>query len=113
MRDNISGVILFDETLRQKSSSGITIPELISKSGVLPGIKVDKGAKPLAGSKNEKITEGLDGLKARMEEYHKLGARFAKWRAVLSISADQPSMLSIKANAMARYASISKQIWCL
>tara|TARA_B100000700_G_scaffold330301_1_gene455821 strand:+ start:1753 stop:2757 length:1005 start_codon:yes stop_codon:yes gene_type:complete len=111
MRDNISGVILFDETLRQKSSSGITIPELISKSGVLPGIKVDKGAKPLAGSKNEKITEGLDGLKARMEEYHKLGARFAKWRAVLSISDDQPSMLSIKANAhaLARYASIVQE----
>ena len=110
MRDNISGVILFDETLRQKSVQGLQF-QLISKSGVLPGIKVDKGAKPLAGSKNEKITEGLDGLKARMEEYHKLGARFAKWRAVLSISADQPSMLSIKANAhaLARYASIVQE----
>ena len=77
MKNCISGVILFDETLRQTSSSGISIPELIKKSGSIPGIKVDKGAKLLAGSDKEKVTEGLDGLRARMEEYYKLGARFA------------------------------------
>ena len=91
MKKCISGVILFDETLRQTSSSGLSIPELIKKSGSIPGIKVDKGAKLLAGSNNEKVTEGLDGLRERMEEYYKLGARFAKWRAVYSIASKHPS----------------------
>ena len=91
MKTSISGVILFEETLRQTSSSGVSIPELIKKSGSIPGIKVDKGAKILAGSNKEKVTEGLDGLRERMEEYYKLGARFAKWRAVYSISSDHPS----------------------
>ena len=108
MKTSISGVILFDETLRQTSSSGITIPELIQKNGSIPGIKVDKGAKLLAGSDNEKVTEGLDGLRERMEEYYKLGARFAKWRAVYSISSKHPSEQCIKTNAhaLARYAAI-------
>ena len=91
MKSNISGVILFKETLKQTSSKGLTIPELIKKNGSIPGIKVDKGAKQLAGSQNEKITEGLDGLRERMAEYYKLGARFAKWRAIYSISSSQPS----------------------
>ena len=108
MKTNISGVILFDETLRQTSNSGISIPELIKKSGSIPGIKVDKGLNLLAGSEKEKITEGLDGLRGRMEEYYKLGARFAKWRAVYSISSNHPSEQSIKSNAhaLARYAAI-------
>tara|TARA_Y100001970_G_scaffold225106_1_gene277813 strand:- start:3117 stop:4133 length:1017 start_codon:yes stop_codon:yes gene_type:complete len=111
MKTSISGVILFDETIRQISSKGITIPELIKKSGSIPGIKVDKGAKLLAGSKEEKITEGLDGLRSRMEEYYKLGARFAKWRAVYSIGQGYPSKQSIKSNAhaLARYAAIVQE----
>ena len=111
MKSCISGVILFDETLRQTSNSGISIPDLIKKNGSIPGIKVDKGAKLLAGSNNEKITEGLDGLRGRMEEYYKLGARFAKWRAVYSISSDLPSKQCIKSNAhsLARYAAIVQE----
>ena len=111
MKSCISGVILFDETLRQTSSSGISIPDLIKENGSIPGIKVDKGAKLLAGSNNEKITEGLDGLRERMEEYYKLGARFAKWRAVYSISSKHPSEQCIKANAhaLARYAAIVQE----
>ncbi len=111
MKNCISGVILFDETLRQISSSGLSIPELIKKSGSIPGIKVDKGAKLLAGSDKEKITEGLDGLRARMEEYYKLGARFAKWRAVYSISSKHPSEQCIKSNAhaLARYAALVQE----
>jgi len=111
MKTSISGVILFDETLRQTSSSGISIPELIKKSGSIPGIKVDKGAKLLAGSDKEKITEGLDGLRGRMEEYYKLGARFAKWRAVYSITSEHPSQQCIKSNAhaLARYAAIVQE----
>tara|TARA_Y100000817_G_C16791594_1_gene515372 strand:+ start:53 stop:1069 length:1017 start_codon:yes stop_codon:yes gene_type:complete len=111
MKTSISGVILFDETLRQNSSKGIPIPELIKKSGSIPGIKVDKGAKLLAGSNKEKITEGLDGLRGRMEEYYRLGARFAKWRAVYSISSKDPSEQCIKSNAhaLARYAAIVQE----
>ena len=111
MKKCISGVILFDETLRQTSSSGLSIPELIKKSGSIPGIKVDKGAKLLAGSNNEKVTEGLDGLRDRMEEYYKLGARFAKWRAVYSIASQHPSEQCIKSNAhaLARYAAIVQE----
>ena len=86
MKNYIGGVILFDETIRQRTSLGPTIPELISKHGAIPGIKVDKGAKPLAGSSEETITEGLDGLRDRLAEYFKLGARFTKWRAVYKIS---------------------------
>ena len=111
MKKCISGVILFDETLRQTASSGLSIPELIKKSGSIPGIKVDKGAKLLAGSNNEKVTEGLDGLRDRMEEYYKLGARFAKWRAVYSIASKHPSEQCIKSNAhaLARYAAIVQE----
>ena len=111
MKTCISGVILFDETIRQTSSSGISIPELIKKKGSIPGIKVDKGAKLLAGSDKEKVTEGLDGLRERMEEYYKLGARFAKWRAVYSISSKHPSKQCIKANAhaLARYAALVQE----
>ncbi len=111
MKTCISGVILFDETLRQTSSSGISIPKLIEKSGSIPGIKVDKGAKLLANSDKEKVTEGLDGLRERMEEYFKLGARFAKWRAVYSISNKHPSEQSIYSNAhaLARYAALVQE----
>ena len=111
MKNFISGVILFDETLRQTASNGLSIPELIKKSGSIPGIKVDKGAKILSGSDKEKITEGLDGLRERMEEYYKLGARFAKWRAVYSISSKNPSEQCIKSNAhaLARYAALVQE----
>ena len=111
MKTSISGVILFDETIRQTTNSGDSIPELIKKSGSIPGIKVDKGAKLLAGSDDEKVTEGLDGLRDRMTEYYKLGARFAKWRAVYSISSKYPSEQCIKSNAhaLARYAAIVQE----
>ncbi len=111
MKDYIGGVILFDETIRQKSTFGSTIPELISKHGAIPGIKVDKGAKPLAGSKNETITEGLDGLRERLREYYDLGSRFTKWRAVYKIFDNFPSSQSIKSNAhaLARYASLVQE----
>ena len=111
MKDHIGGVILFDETIRQKTSFGHTIPELISKHGAIPGIKVDKGAKPLAGSAEETITEGLDGLRDRLAEYFKLGARFTKWRAVYKIGKNYPSIQSIKSNAhaLARYAALVQE----
>ena len=111
MKDCIGGVILFDETIRQKTTIGLTIPELISKHGAVPGIKVDKGAKPLAGSSDETITEGLDGLRERLKEYYSLGARFTKWRAVYKISNKFPSAQSIKSNAhaLARYAALVQE----
>ena len=111
MKDFIGGVILFDETIRQKTSLGPSIPELISKHGAVPGIKVDKGAKPLAGSSDETITEGLDGLRERLKEYYDLGARFTKWRAVYKITENFPSSQSIKSNAhaLARYASLVQE----
>jgi len=111
MKNYISGVILYDETIKQKTSSGKTIPELIESSGSIPGIKVDTGAKKLAGSPEEKITEGLDGLRERLAEYYKLGARFTKWRAVYNISDRFPSELSIKSNAhaLARYAALAQE----
>ena len=111
MKDYIGGVILFDETIRQKTNLGPTIPELISKHGAIPGIKVDKGAKPLAGSNNETITEGLDGLRDRLKEYYDLGARFTKWRAVYKITGKFPSSQSIKSNAhaLARYAALVQE----
>ena len=111
MKDYIGGVILFDETIRQKTTLGPTIPELIIKQGALPGIKVDKGAKPLAGSNKETVTEGLDGLRERLKEYYDLGARFTKWRAVYKISEKYPSSQSIKSNAhaLARYAALVQE----
>ena len=111
MKNYIGGVILFDETIRQKTKIGPTIPELISKQGAIPGIKVDKGAKPLAGSLDETITEGLDGLRDRLKEYYQLGARFTKWRAVYKINSSYPSSQSIKSNAqaLARYAALVQE----
>ena len=111
MKDYIGGVILFDETIRQKTTLGLSIPELISKHGAVPGIKVDKGAKPLAGSSDETVTEGLDGLRERLKEYYDLGARFTKWRAVYKISDKFPSIQSIKSNAhaLARYAALVQE----
>src|SRR5919206_1738518 len=87
----ISGVILFDETIRQSSADGTPFPKLLEQRGIIPGIKIDKGAKPLANAPGETITEGLDGLRARLEEYRELGARFAKWRATYSIADHIPS----------------------
>ena len=111
MKSCIGGVILYDETIKQSSSSGKKIPELISDSNAVPGIKVDTGAKVLAGSSEEKITEGLDGLRERLKEYYKLGARFTKWRAVYTISKSYPSKLSIisNAHALARYAALAQE----
>ena len=106
MKNHIGGVILYDETIKQKTSSGKSIPDLIKSFGSIPGIKVDTGLKKLAGSPEERITEGLDGLGERLEEYYKLGARFTKWRAVYNISEKYPSELAITSNAhtLARYA---------
>lgn len=108
---HISGVILFDETLRQSGKDGVPFPRLLADKGVVPGIKVDKGAKPLAGFSGEKITEGLDGLRERLAEYHQLGARFAKWRAVITIGDGIPSGFAMKANAraLARYAALCQE----
>ncbi|MGH3049530.1 MAG: class I fructose-bisphosphate aldolase, partial [Gaiellaceae bacterium] len=102
----ISGVILYDETIRQSADDGTPFPELLASKGIIPGIKVDQGAKPLALSEGETVTEGLDGLRARLEEYRGLGARFAKWRATYSISDTMPSEYCIwtNAHALARYA---------
>ena len=107
----ISGVILFDETIRQSSADGTPFPKLLDSKGIIPGIKVDTGAKPLALAEGETITEGLDGLRARLEEYHGLGARFAKWRATYSIAADKPSEYCVwtNAHALARYAALCQE----
>ena len=109
--DYISGVIFYDETLRQKTKDGVPFPEYLTKLGIVPGIKVDTGAKPLAGYPDETITEGLDGLRERLAEYHKLGARFAKWRAVIDIGAGIPTRFAIEANAhaLARYAALCQE----
>ena len=111
MKKFIGGVILYDETIKQTTSSKKTIPELISSSGAVPGIKVDTGAKVLAGSPDEKITKGLDGLRERLKEYYKLGARFTKWRGVYIISDKFPSKLSIHSNAhaLAKYSSLVQE----
>jgi fructose-bisphosphate aldolase, class I len=111
MKDFIGGVILYDETINQTSSSKKTIPELISMSDAVAGIKVDTGAKVLAGSIEEKVTEGLDGLRERLQAYYKLGARFTKWRGVYNISDKYPSKLSINANAhaLARYSALVQE----
>ena len=111
MTECIGGVILYDETIKQKSSKKNMIPELISKMGSYPGIKVDTGAKVLSGSPDEKITEGLDGLRERLQEYYQLGAKFTKWRGVYNISKNFPSKLSMhaNANALARYSSLVQE----
>ena len=111
MTEYIGGVILYDETIKQITSKKNKIPELISEMGSVPGIKVDTGAKVLAGSPNEKITEGLDGLRERLKEYYKLGAKFTKWRGVYNISKEYPSKLSIQSNAhaLARYSALVQE----
>ncbi len=110
-QDYISGVIMYDETLRQKTEDGVPFPAYLSQHGMLPGIKVDMGAKPLAGFPGETITEGLDGLRERLAEYYKLGAKFAKWRAVIDIGSEIPSRYAIDANAeaLARYATLCQE----
>ena len=107
----IGGVILFDETIRQKSSTDISFVDVLSQHGILPGIKVDKGTKPLAGFTGEKITEGLDDLRTRLAEYAQLGARFTKWRAVITVSPNMPSdtCLTANAQALARFAALSQE----
>ena len=107
----ISGVILYDETIRQNALDGTPFPKLLESKGIIPGIKVDLGAKPLAGSEGETITEGLDGLRERLAEYYELGARFAKWRATYSITDDLPSDYCIwtNAHALARYAALCQE----
>jgi fructose-bisphosphate aldolase, class I len=109
--DFISGAILFDETLRQQSAGGTPFAEVLVRQGIIPGIKVDKGAKPLARFAGEKITEGLDGLRERLNEYAELGARFSKWRAVIRIGAGIPSRVCLDANAhaLARFAALSQE----
>ncbi|NMN67042.1 fructose-bisphosphate aldolase [Candidatus Pelagibacter ubique] len=111
MKNCIGGVILYDETIKQLTNSNKSIPDLISSAGAVPGIKVDTGAKVLAGSPEEKITEGLDGLRERLKEYYQLGAQFTKWRGVYSISNKYPSKLSIYSNAhaLARYSALVQE----
>ena len=111
MRDCIGGVILYDETINQKSNDGKTIPSIISETGAVPGIKVDTGAKDLANSSDEKITEGLDGLRERLKKYYELGARFTKWRGVYNIGEKYPSKLAISSNAhaLARYSALVQE----
>jgi fructose-bisphosphate aldolase class I len=111
MEDSIGGVILYDETIRQAADDGTPFPELLAAKGAIPGIKVDTGAHDLAGFPGEKVTEGLDGLRARLEEYRELGARFAKWRAVITIGEGIPTDTCIRANAhaLARYAALCQE----
>ena len=111
MSDCIGGVILFDETINQTSNYGKTIPTMISETGAVPGIKVDTGAKDLANSLDEKITEGLDGLRERLKRYYELGARFTKWRGVYSIGEKYPSKIAINSNAhaLARYSALAQE----
>lgn len=111
IEDHISGVILFDETIRQKADDGTPFPELLSNRGIFPGIKVDEGTKPLPGFPGEKLTEGLDGLRERLVEYRALGARFAKWRAVFTISPSTPTHygISVNARSLAMYARMCQE----
>lgn len=111
LNESIGGAILFDETIRQQTKDGIPMAEVLIKAGIIPGIKVDEHAKPMAGFPNEKITEGLDGLRERLAEYKKLGARFAKWRAVITIGNGIPTTQCITANAyaLARYAALCQE----
>ena len=108
---SISGVIMQDETIRQKSSTGIPLAHVLSRQGIVPGIKVDAGAKPLALAPGETVTEGLDGLRDRLAEYRGMGARFAKWRAVIHIGDGRPSAACVSANAhaLARYAALCQE----
>jgi fructose-bisphosphate aldolase class I len=109
--DYVGGVILYDETIRQASDDGTPFPQVLSSKGVVPGIKVDTGANDLAGHPGEKVTDGLDGLRARFAEYHRLGARFSKWRAVITIGDGIPTdaCLHVNAHALARYAALSQE----
>ncbi len=111
LNESIGGAILFDETIRQQSKDGIPLIDVLIKAGIIPGIKVDMGAWAMAGFPNEKITEGLDGLRDRLQEYKKMGARFAKWRAVISIGNDTPTLACIKANmyALSYYAALCQE----
>ena len=111
LSEHISGAILFDETLRQSTKAGVPFAKYLTQNGILPGIKVDKGTHALAGFPGELVTEGLDGLRARLEEYYKLGARFAKWRAVITIGEDMPSgtCIDVNAHALARYAALCQE----
>jgi fructose-bisphosphate aldolase, class I len=111
MKNHISGVILYDETIRQKAKDGTPLVDLIKKAGSIPGIKVDAGAKPMPGFPGETVTEGLDGLRERLAEYYALGARFAKWRAVIDIASGIPTTACIEANAeaLARYAALCQE----
>ena len=111
MRDSIGGVILYDETINQRSNDEKTIPAKISETGAVPGIKVDTGAKDLANSLDEKVTEGLDGLRERLKKYYELGARFTKWRGVYNIGKNYPSKLAISSNAhaLARYSALVQE----
>jgi fructose-bisphosphate aldolase, class I len=109
--EHISGVILYDETIRQSAADGTPFPTLLERQGIISGIKVDAGAKPLAGSPDETVTEGLDGLRERLEEYRELGARFTKWRAVITIGDDIPTLycIHVNAHALGRYAALSQE----
>ena len=111
VNEYLSGAILFDETLRQKTRDGVPFPKYMADHGMIPGIKVDKGTVPLAGFPGELVTDGLDGLRERLKEYYKLGARFAKWRAVITIGEDIPSGTCIESNthALARYAALCQE----
>ena len=111
LSDHISGAILYDETLRQSTKDGVPFAKYMAANGIIPGIKVDKGTHPLAGCQGEVVTEGLDGLRDRLKEYYALGARFAKWRAVINIGDDIPSGTCIEANAhaLARYAALCQE----
>src|SRR5881392_4157758 len=111
VEEYISGVILFDETIRQSASDGTPFPKLLESKGVIPGIKVDKGAKPLALAEGETVTEGLDGLRDRLSEYHELGAHFTKWRATYSVGRGTPSEYCVwtNAHALARFAALSQE----
>ena len=111
LNESIGGAILFDETIRQQTKDGIPMADALKNAGIIPGIKVDKHANPMAGFPNEKITEGLDGLRERLDEYKKMGARFAKWRAVISIGKNIPTAKCIEANAnaLARYAALCQE----
>jgi fructose-bisphosphate aldolase class I len=109
--EHISGAILYDETIRQSTKDGVPFTTVMKKAGIIPGIKVDKGTVPLAGFPGDVVTEGLDGLRERLQEYAKLGAQFAKWRAVIMITEDTPSSTAIEANchALARYAALCQE----
>ncbi|BBD81019.1 class I fructose-bisphosphate aldolase [Aerosticca soli] len=111
LSEHISGAILYDETIRQSTRDGVPFTEVMKKAGIIPGIKVDKGTVPLAGFPGDVVTEGLDGLRERLAEYVKLGAQFAKWRAVIGISEQNPSSTAIEANthALARYAALCQE----